>query len=262
MTASIAVHFLKELRLSGAASGLPALLREAETRGLTHLDFLTSLLKQEMDHREENMITRRTKQARFSQAKSLETFDFSAIPCLNKTRILALARGEYLDERRHVILMGNSGTGKTHLASALGLCACQQGRKVRFYQAARWVEELLTAREEHRLLKLEREWMRDELVILDELGYIPFSKTGAELLFQFCSTRHELGSMIVTTNLDFDKWPEVFGDMRMTEALIDRLTHRADIHVMNGDSFRFRQSVVARQTNGSQSKDADDEALM
>ena len=160
-------------------------------------------------------------------------------------------RGEYLDERRHVILMGNSGTGKTHLASALGLCACQQGRKVRFYQTARWVEELLTAREEHRLLKLEKEWMRDDLVILDELGYIPFSKTGAELLFQFCSTRHELGSMIVTTNLDFDKWPEVFGDVRMTEALIDRLTHRADIHVMNGESYRFRQSIQARQTNAS-----------
>ena len=93
--------------------------------------------------------------------------------------------------------------------------------------------------------------MRDDLVILDELGYIPFSKTGAELLFQFCSTRHELGSMIVTTNLDFDKWPEVFGDVRMTEALIDRLTHRADIHMMNGESYRFRQSIQAKQTQVS-----------
>lgn len=243
----MATDFLKELRLSGAARGLPTLLREAETRGLPHLDFLIALLKQEMDHREETLIIRRTKQARFPHIKGLETFDFSAIPSLNKNRILALTRGEYLDERRHIILMGNSGTGKTHLASALGLCACQQGRKVRFYQTARWVEELLTAREEHRLLKLEKEWMRDDIVILDELGYIPFSKTGAELLFQFCSTRHELGSIIVTTNLDFDKWPEVFGDVRMTEALIDRLTHRADIHVMNGESYRFRQSIQARQ---------------
>jgi len=247
MTSTIATHFLKELRLSGAANGLTTLLREAETRGLTHLDFLIALLKQEMDHREESLIIRRTKQARFPHTKSLETFDFSAIPSLNKSRILALARGEYIDERRHVILMGNSGTGKTHLASALGLCACQQGRKVRFYQTARWVEELLTAREEHRLLKIEKEWMRDDLVILDELGYVPFSKTGAELLFQFCSTRHELGSMIVTTNLDFDKWPEVFGDVRMTEALIDRLTHRADIHVINGESYRFRQTIQARR---------------
>ena len=248
MTSSAMVtHYLKELRLSGASHNLPTLLREAENKGLCHLDFLSALLKQEIDHREETLIARRMKQAHFPHIKSLETFDFTAIQSLNKTRILALMRGEYLDERRHVILMGNSGTGKTHLASALGLCACQQGRKVRFYQTARWVEELLTAREEHRLLKLEKEWMRDDLVILDELGYVPFSKTGAELLFQFCSTRHELGSMIVTTNLDFDKWPEVFGDVRMTEALIDRLTHRADIHIMNGESYRFRQSIQARQ---------------
>jgi len=251
MTSAMTTHYLKDLRLSGAANSLPALLREAETKGMSHLDFLSALLKQEMDYREETLIARRTKQAHFPHIKSLETLDFTMIPTLNKTRILALMRGDYLDERRHVILMGNSGTGKTHLASALGLCACQQGRKVRFYQTARWVEELLTAREEHRLLKLEKEWMRDDLVVLDELGYIPFSKTGAELLFQFCSTRHELGSIIVTTNLDFDKWPEVFGDVRMTEALIDRLTHRADIHVMNGESYRFRESIQARQPNAS-----------
>lgn len=248
MTVALATQYLKELYLSGAAHGLQPLLREAQTNDLSHLGFLSALLKQELDHREETLIARRTKQARFPHGKSLEAFDFTLIPSVNKTRILALTRGDYLDERRHVIFMGNSGTGKTHLATALGYCACQQGRKVRFYQTARWVEELLTAREEHRLLKLEKEWMRDELVILDELGYIPFSKTGAELLFQFCSTRHELGSMIVTTNLDFDKWSEVFGDIRMTEALIDRLTHRADIHVMNGESYRFRQTLQAMQS--------------
>lgn len=251
MTVAMTTHFLKDLRMSGAANSLPAILRDAESKGLSHLEFLSALLTQEMDHREETLIARRTKQAQFPHNKSIESFDFAAIPTLNKTRILALMRGEYLDERRHVILMGNSGTGKTHLASALGLCACQQGRKVRFYQTARWVEELLTAREEHRLLKLEKEWMRDDLVILDELGYIPFSKTGAELLFQFCSTRHELGSIIVTTNLDFDKWPDVFGDVRMTEALIDRLTHRADIHMMNGESYRFRQSIQAKHPKGN-----------
>lgn len=251
MTVAMTTHFLKDLRMSGAANGLPAILRDAESKGLSHLEFLSALLIQEMNHREETLIARRTKQAQFPHSKSIESFDFTAIATLNRARVLALMRGEYLDERRHVILMGNSGTGKTHLASALGLCACQQGRKVKFYQTARWVEELLTAREEHRLLKLEKEWMRDDLVILDELGYIPFSKTGAELLFQFCSTRHELGSIIVTTNLDFDKWPEVFGDVRMTEALIDRLTHRADIHMMNGESYRFRQSIQAKHPKGN-----------
>lgn len=243
MTPAIATHYLKELRLSGAARALPNLIREAETRQLPYMEFLSALLKQELDHREENTVARRIKQANFPKVKSLESFDFSTIASLNKTKIMALTRGEYLDEKRHIILMGNSGTGKSHLASALGLCACQQGRRVRFYQTARWVEQLLAAREEHRLLKLEKEWMRDELVILDELGYIPFSRTGAELLFQFCSARHELGSIIVTTNLDFDKWPEVFGDVRMTEALIDRLTHRSDIHLMNGESYRFRQTL-------------------
>lgn len=238
-----ASHYLKTLRLYGCVEALPALLRETENGTMSHMDFLATLLKSELDHREETLIARRIKQAKFPQVKSLETFDFTSMANLNKTKILALARGDYLNDKRHVILMGNSGTGKTHLATALGLCACQEGRKVRFYQTARLVEELITAREEHRLLKLEKEWMRDDLVILDELGYVPFSKTGAELLFQFCSTRHELGSIIVTTNLEFDKWPEVFGDVRMTEALIDRLTHRADIHVMNGESYRFRQTL-------------------
>ena len=238
-----ASHYLKTLRLYGCVEALPALVRETENGTMSHMDFLATLLKSELDHREETLIARRIKQAKFPQVKSLETFDFTSMANLNKTKILALARGDYLNDKRHVILMGNSGTGKTHLATALGLCACQEGRKVRFYQTARLVEELISAREEHRLLKLEKEWMRDDLVILDELGYVPFSKTGAELLFQFCSTRHELGSIIVTTNLEFDKWPEVFGDVRMTEALIDRLTHRADIHVMNGESYRFRQTL-------------------
>ena len=246
MTEALISHYLKELRMPGAAQSFRELLREAETRELSHIDFLASLLRQELQQREENTITRCIKQAKFPQTKSMETFDFSMVPTLNKGRILSLTRGEYLDERRHVILMGNAGTGKTHLASALGLCACQQGRKVGFYQTARWVEQLIAARDEHRLLKLEKEWMRDDLVILDELGYVPFSRMGAELLFQFCSTRHELGSIVITTNLDFDKWPEVFGDVRMTEALIDRLTHRAEIHLMNGESYRFRQTIQQR----------------
>lgn len=236
-------HYLKELRLPAAAKALPNLLREAQEREFNHLELLSALLRQELDQREENTIARRIKQARFPQIKSLDTFDFNLIPTISKTRILALAQCQYIDEKRHIILMGNSGTGKTHLATALALAACQQGRKVRFYQTARWVEELVTAREEHRLLKLEKEWMRDELVVLDELGYVLFSKTGAELLFQFCSTRHELGSIIVTTNLEFEKWPEVLGDVRMTGALVDRLTHRADIHLMNGESYRFRETI-------------------
>ncbi|MCW2279525.1 IS21-like element helper ATPase IstB [Heliophilum fasciatum] len=241
-TATIS-HYLKALRLSSAAEALPALFRETQAREFSHLEFLSALLRHEMDQRDENALARRIKQARFPQIKGLDTFDFSHPTTISKSRILTLAQGDYLAEKRHVLFMGNSGTGKTHLAIALGLSACQQGRRVRFYQTTRWVEELLVAREEHRLLKLEKEWMRDDVVILDELGYLPFSKTGAELLFQFCSTRHELGSIIVTTNLDFERWPDVFGDVRMTEALVDRLTHRSEILLMNGESYRFRQTM-------------------
>lgn len=247
MNQSTTSHYLKQLRLSVAAQTLPKLLREAQNSELSHLEFLNILLKQELDQREEKTIERLIRQAKFPQLKGLETFDFNLLPGLNKSKVLSLTTGEYLDEKRHVILMGNSGTGKSHLSIALGLCACRQGYKVRFYQAARLVEELMTAKDEHRLLKLEKEWMRYDLVILDELGYIPFSKTGAQLLFQFCSTRHELGSIIVTTNLDFEKWPEILGDVRMTEALIDRLTHRSEIHVMNGESYRFRQTLQEQQ---------------
>ena len=148
-----------------------------------------------------------------------------------------------MDKKESVIFLGNPGTGKTHLSIALGLCALKKGKKVRFYTANGLANELLEAQQEYRLVRLEKQWLAQDLVILDEIGYVPFTKTGAELLYQFCASRYERGSMIVTTNLEFSQWAEVFGDERMTAALLDRLTHRAHILVLNGESYRFRESM-------------------
>ena len=174
--------------------------------------------------------------------KSLDSFEFTAIPSLNKTLVLELARCEYLARRENVIAVGNSGTGKTHIALGLGLCACQKGSSVGFITAAALVNELIEARDEKRLLRLQRQLAGYKLLIIDELGYVPLSTTGGELLFEVFSQRYERSSTIVTSNLPFDEWTGVFGSERLTGALLDRLTHHVHILEMNGDSYRLKQS--------------------
>ena len=192
------------------------------------------------------MVERRIKVAGFPTTKSLDTFDFLAIPSLNKALVLELARCEYIDRKDNVIAVGNSGTGKTHVALGLGLAACQRGLSVGFTTAGALVHELIEARDERRLLNLQRKLARLKLLIIDELGFVPLSKTGAELLFEVFSQRYERGSTLATSNLPFDEWTEIFGSQRLTGALLDRLTHHVNILEMNGDSFRLKQS---RQTN-------------
>jgi DNA replication protein DnaC len=182
----------------------------------------------------------RIKEARFPAVKSLDSLDFAAIPSLNKTMVLELARSEYVTRRENIIAVGNSGTGKTHIG--LGLAACQKGLSVGFYTAAALVHELLEARDEKRLLRLQRQLAGYKLLIIDELGYVPLSQTGAELLFEVFSQRYERGSTLVTSNLPFDEWTSVFGSERLTGALLDRLTHHVHILQMNGDSYRLSQS--------------------
>jgi DNA replication protein DnaC len=174
--------------------------------------------------------------------KSLDSFDFTAIPSLNKALVLELARCEYLERRENVIAVGNSGTGKSHIALGLGLVACQKGMSVGFTTAAGLVHELIEARDEKRLLRLQRQLTTHKLLIIDELGYVPLSPTGAELLFEVFSQRYERGATIVTSNLPFDEWTGVFGSERLTGALLDRLTHHVHILEMNGDSYRLKQS--------------------
>jgi DNA replication protein DnaC len=174
--------------------------------------------------------------------KSLDSFDFLALPALNKTLVLELARCEFLARKDNLLLLGNSGTGKTHIALALGLAACQRGHRVRFTTASALVSALIEAREEKYLLRFEKQLAAYELLIVDELGFVPMSKTGAELLFEVFSQRYERASVLVTSNLPFDAWTEVLGSERLTGALLDRLTHHVHILEMNGDSYRLKQS--------------------
>ena len=202
------------------------------------------------------MVERRIKEARFPAVKSLDSFDFAAIPSLNKTLVLELARCEYATRRENVIAVGNSGTGKTHIALGIGLAACQKGLSVGFYAAAALVHEVLEACDEKRLLRLQRQVAGYKLLIIDELGYVPLSQTGAELLFEIFSQRYERGSTIVTSNLPFDEWTSVFGSERLTGALLDRLTHHVHILEMNGDSYRLNQSKRrSRRNNADTPKD-------
>jgi DNA replication protein DnaC len=193
-------------------------------------------------------VERRIRQARFPAVKSLDSFDFAAIPSLNKLLVLELARCEYVERRENVIALGNSGTGKTHVALGLGLAACQKGLAVGFTTAAALVHELLEARDERRLLRLQKQLAAYRLLIIDELGYVPLSSTGAELLFEVFSQRYERGSVIVTSNLPFDEWTSVFGTERLTGALLDRLTHHVHILELNGDSYRLKSSRARRQS--------------
>ena len=239
-------HHLKELKLPTFLKEYDRVASRCAAEGVDHPDYLLRLSELELIDRNHRMVERRIKEARFPTVKSLDTFDFLAIPSLNKALVLELARCEYIDRKNNVIAVGNSGTGKTHVALGLGLAACQRGLSVGFTTAAALVHELIEARDERRLLNLQRKLASLKLLIIDELGFVPLSKTGAELLFEVFSQRYERGSVLATSNLPFDEWTEIFGSERLTGALLDRLTHHVNILEMNGDSFRLKQS---RQTN-------------
>jgi DNA replication protein DnaC len=190
---------------------------------------------------------RRIRSARFPVTKSLDSFDFTVIPSLNKALVLELARCDYISRKENVLALGNSGTGKTHIALGLGLAACQKGYGVRFVTAASLVHELIEARDEKRLIRYQKQLTRYELLIVDELGFVPLSKSGAELLFEILSQRYERSATFITSNLPFNEWTEILGSERLTGALLDRLTHHVHILEMNGSSYRLHQSKRARK---------------
>src|SRR6187455_2063291 len=244
-------HHLKALKLPTFLREHDKLARQCAAEGVDHPTYLLRLAELELLDRERRLVERRIRQARFPAVKSLDSFDFAAIPALNKMLVLELARGEYVGRRENVIALGPSGTGKTHVALGLGLAACQKGLSVGFTTAAALVHELLEAREERRLLRLQKQLAAYRLLIVDELGYVPLSPSGAELLFEVFSRRYERGPVIVTSNLPFDEWTSVFGSERLTGALLDRLTHHVHILTMNGDSYRLRQSAGRRRPSAS-----------
>ena len=252
-------HHLKTLKLPTFLREYDKLARQCAAEGLGHVRFLARLVELELIERERRMIERRIKAAKFPATKSLPSqaccacpagqrisFNFKVIPSLNKVLTMQLARGEFIDRRANIIALGPSGTGKTHIALGLGLAACQKGRKVRFTTAAALVHELIEAVDERRLQRLQKQLVSQDLLIIDELGFVPLSKTGAELLFEIISQRYERGSIIITSNLPFDEWTEVFGAERLTGAILDRLTHHVHILEMNGESYRLRQSKIAK----------------
>jgi len=235
-------HHLKTLKLPTFLREYDKVARQSAADGVDHVRYLLRLAELELVDRERRMVERRIQAARFPTTKSLDSFDFKVIPSLNHRLVLDLARCQYIEHHENVIAVGNSGTGKTHVALGLGLAACQRGLSVRFTTAAALAHELLEARDEKRLLRLQKQIASYKLLIIDELGFVPLSKTSAELLFEVFSQRYERGSILVTSNLPFDEWTEIFGSERLTGALLDRLTHHVHILEMNGESYRLAHS--------------------
>jgi DNA replication protein DnaC len=242
---------LKQLRLPAMHAEFDKLAREAASANEGYEQYLLRLTELEVAARASNAVQARIRQADFPVPKDFDTFDFTAVPALNKPKMLELARGEWIQQRFNVCLVGSPGTGKTHIATALGLAACRLGKRVRFTTAAALVTRLEEAQKQYQLDRVLAQLDRTDLLICDELGYLSFSRAGAELLFQVFADRYERRSLLVTSNLAFSEWGQIFQGERMTAALLDRLTHRCHIFEMNSESFRFRESMKNKKSKKS-----------
>jgi DNA replication protein DnaC len=235
-------HHLKALKLPTILREYQAVAQLCAGERSSFEQYLLRLTERELLDREQRAAQRRIREAKFPVLKTLDRFDFSAQPSINEASVRELIRGEYILQKENILLVGNPGTGKSHLATALGLAACAQGHRVKFFTVTGLVTMLLEQREERNLQRIFKRLEKTRLLILDELGYVPFSKTGAELLFEVVSRAYERTSVMVTTNLPFENWIEVTGSERLTGAMLDRLTHRVHILEANGESYRLPHS--------------------
>ena len=235
-------HHLKFLKLPTIKNEYKELATRCAKDNSDYATYLLRLVEREVIERQHRAMDRRIKSAKFPLLKTIDSFDFASQKSVNEPLVRELLRCEFIDHHENVLLIGNSGTGKTHLATALGFAACCQGYKVRFFGCTALVTQLLEAREDRQLQRWLKQLEKQNLLILDELGYVPFSKAGSELLFEVISRAYERQSLIVTSNLPFESWTEVCGSERLTGAMLDRLTHRVHIIEANGQSYRLEQS--------------------
>ncbi len=239
-------HYLKSLRLPTVSAECEKAAKQCAAEGTDHLGYLLRVCELELIERERKAAARRLKAAKLPAVKTATEFDFAASPTINRGLVLELLKCEFLSRKENILLIGGSGTGKTHLATSIAVEACGQGKRVRFARVTELVTQLLEAREERQLSRLRDQLSKLNLLILDELGYVPASKVGAELLFDVISTSYERTSLIVTTNLPFEQWTEVLDNERLTGAALDRLTHRCHIVETGSESYRLKDAQRRR----------------